>query len=52
MSDVGKGDLSDVVDQEMSATAKAVEQASERIEALLNEARLKDSGINLEVNER
>jgi len=52
MSDVGKGDLSDVVDQEMSATARAVEQASERIEALLNEARLKDSGINLEVNER
>jgi len=52
MSDVGKGDLSDVVEQEMFATTKAVEQASERIEALLNEARLKDSGINLEVNER
>ena len=52
MSDVKGGDLHDLVEQEMATTAQAVEQAAERIEALLNEARNRDSGVNLEVNER
>jgi len=51
-SDVEGGDLHDVVEQEMAATTKAVEEAAERIEALLNEARERNSGVNLEVNER
>lgn len=36
----------------MASTQQAVDQAAERIEALLNEARKKDSGVKLEVNER
>lgn len=41
-----------MVEQEMASTSHAIEQAAERIEALLNEARQRDSGVNLEVNER
>jgi len=52
ISDVKGGDLHDLVEQEMASTSKAIEQAAQRIEALLNEARKKDSGVNLEVNER
>ncbi|XP_078482808.1 huntingtin-interacting protein 1 isoform X2 [Ciona intestinalis] len=52
MSDVRGGDLHDLVEQEMASTTQAVEQAAERIEALLNEARQRDTGVNLEVNER
>jgi len=52
MSDIKGGDLNDLVEQEMASTAKAVEQAADRIEALLNEARKRDSGVSLEVNER
>nr|CAB3252943.1 huntingtin-interacting protein 1 [Phallusia mammillata] len=52
MADVRGGDLHDMVEQEMASTSKAIEQAAQRIEALLNEARQRDSGVNLEVNER
>ena len=52
MSDIKGGDLNDLVEQEMASTAQAVEQAADRIEALLNEARKKNSGVSLEVNER
>lgn len=51
-SDVAGGDLLNVVEQEMSATSKAVEEAAKRIETLLNESRSRDSGVHLEVNER
>ena len=52
ISDERGSDLHDLVEQEMASTTQAVEQAAERIEALLNEARQRDSGVNLEVNER
>ena len=52
MSDIKGGDLHDLVEQEMASTSQAVEQAADRIEALLNEARKRDSGVSLEVNER
>ena len=44
--------LGDVVDEEMSATAQAVEAAALRIQEMLKKSREDDSGVKLEVNER
>ena len=44
--------LGDVVDEEMSATASAVESATQRIQDMLRKSREDDSGVKLEVNER
>nr|XP_039248322.1 huntingtin-interacting protein 1-like [Styela clava] len=52
MTDIVGGDLQDMVDQEMSSTSHAIESAAARIEEMLREARERDTGVNLEVNER
>lgn len=52
MTDVLGGDLQDMVEQEMSSTSHAIESAASRIEEMLREARERDTGVNLEVNER
>lgn len=44
--------LKDLVECEMAATSKAVEEAAAKIEKLLNEARERDEGVHLEVNEK
>ncbi|KAJ7308942.1 hypothetical protein JRQ81_008222 [Phrynocephalus forsythii] len=50
--DVEQEKLGDLVDQEMAATAAAIETAAARIEEMLNKSRAGDTGIKLEVNER
>ncbi|XP_062816535.1 huntingtin-interacting protein 1 isoform X2 [Anolis carolinensis] len=50
--DVEQERLGDLVDQEMAATAAAIEAASARIEEMLSKARAGDTGVKLEVNER
>lgn len=52
MTDVGKEYLQDIVEQEMSSTSRAIESAAMRIEEMLCQARERDTGVNLEVNER
>lgn len=52
MTDIGKEYLQDVVEQEMSTTSHAIESAAMRIEEMLSQARERDTGMNLEVNER
>ena len=44
--------LGDIVEEEMSATASAVESAALRIQEMLRKSREDDSGVKLEVNER
>lgn len=44
--------LGDVVDEEMAATAQAVEAAAARIQEMLRKSREDDTGVKLEVNER
>ncbi len=44
--------LGDVVEEEMTATASAVEAAALRIQDMLRKSREDDSGVKLEVNER
>lgn len=53
--DTGEGDentLGDVVEEELAATSQAVEEAAQRIQAMLAKSREDDSGVKLEVNER
>ncbi|XP_060612819.2 huntingtin-interacting protein 1 isoform X1 [Anolis sagrei] len=50
--DVEQERLGDLVDQEMAATAAAIEAAAARIEEMLNKSRAGDTGVKLEVNER
>lgn len=52
MTDIMGGDLQDMVEQEMASTSAAIEDAAKRIEEMLSEARERDTGVNLEVNER
>lgn len=52
MTDIMGGDLQDLVEQELASTTAAIENAAARIEAMLQEAKERDTGINLEVNER
>lgn len=52
-SDAATGDkLGDMVEEEMTATADAVESAALRIQDMLRKSREDDSGLKLEVNER
>ncbi len=44
--------LGDIVEEEMTATASAVESAALRIQEMLRKSREDDSGVKLEVNER
>lgn len=44
--------LGDLVDEEMAATAQAIEAAALRIQEMLKKSREDDSGVKLEVNER
>lgn len=44
--------LGDVVEEELAATSQAVEEAAQRIQAMLAKSREDDSGVKLEVNER
>ncbi|CAN0337794.1 unnamed protein product [Lampetra fluviatilis] len=50
--DVKPGELGDLVEQEMAATAAAIEDAAARIEDMLSKARAEERGVKLEVNER
>ncbi|XP_042298447.1 huntingtin-interacting protein 1 isoform X2 [Sceloporus undulatus] len=50
--DVEQERLGDLVDQEMAATAAAIETAATRIEEMLSKSRAGDTGVKLEVNER
>ncbi|XP_032071668.1 huntingtin-interacting protein 1 isoform X2 [Thamnophis elegans] len=50
--DVEEEKLGDLVDEEMAATAAAVEIAAARIEEMLNKSRAGDKGVKFEVNER
>ncbi|XP_026564291.1 huntingtin-interacting protein 1 isoform X2 [Pseudonaja textilis] len=50
--DVEEEKLGDLVDEEMAATAAAVEIAAARIEEMLNKSRAGDRGVKFEVNER
>ncbi|XP_070591133.1 huntingtin-interacting protein 1 isoform X2 [Erythrolamprus reginae] len=50
--DVEEEKLGDLVDEEMAATAAAVEVAAARIEEMLNKSRAGDRGVKFEVNER
>ncbi|KAL7987105.1 hypothetical protein Chor_006024 [Crotalus horridus] len=50
--DVEEEKLGDLVDEEMAATAAAVETAAARIEEMLNKSRAGDRGVKFEVNER
>ncbi|XP_042564287.1 huntingtin interacting protein 1 related b [Clupea harengus] len=51
-ADVGKDELGDLVDKEMSATSAAIEEAVRRIDEMMNQARKDTEGVKLEVNER
>lgn len=44
--------IADLVDEELAATALAVEEASLRIQNMLKKSREDDTGVKLEVNER
>lgn len=44
--------LADMIDDEMLAMDKAIEEAANRIQEMLNKSRAADSGIKLEVNEK
>ncbi|XP_056677815.1 huntingtin-interacting protein 1-related protein isoform X2 [Monodelphis domestica] len=50
--DVRQEELGDLVDKEMAATSAAIENAVQRIEDMMNQARHESSGVKLEVNER
>ncbi|XP_064612942.1 huntingtin-interacting protein 1-like isoform X2 [Liolophura sinensis] len=52
MEDVKVGEIGDMVDEEIDATTKAIEQAAARFEELMHSARAESSGLQLEVNER
>lgn len=50
--DIRQEELGDLVDKEMAATSKAIEEAVRRIDQMMNQARKDTSGVKLEVNER
>ncbi|KAF5929341.1 hypothetical protein HPG69_019362, partial [Diceros bicornis minor] len=50
--DVHQEELGAMVDKEMAATSAAIEDAVQRIEDMMNQARHASSGVKLEVNER
>ncbi|XP_070485263.1 huntingtin-interacting protein 1-related protein isoform X1 [Equus przewalskii] len=50
--DVRQEELGAMVDKEMAATSAAIEDAVQRIEDMMNQARHASSGVKLEVNER
>ncbi|XP_003812175.3 huntingtin-interacting protein 1-related protein isoform X2 [Pan paniscus] len=50
--DVRQEELGAMVDKEMAATSAAIEDAVQRIEDMMNQARHASSGLKLEVNER
>ncbi|KAM6156087.1 huntingtin-interacting protein 1-related protein [Rhynchocyon petersi] len=50
--DVRQEELGAMVDKEMAATSAAIEDAVQRIEDMMNQARQASSGVKLEVNER
>lgn len=44
--------LGDLVDEELTTTAQAVEAASQRIQEMLEKSREDDTGVKLEINEQ
>ncbi|XP_021375645.1 huntingtin-interacting protein 1-like isoform X2 [Mizuhopecten yessoensis] len=51
MVDIKEGEIGDLVENEMSATHSAIEQAAQRIEEMLHKNRSDNSGVELQVNE-
>lgn len=51
MVDIKEGEIGDLVENEMSATNSAIEQAAQRIEEMLHKNRSDNSGVELQVNE-
>ncbi|XP_060065039.1 huntingtin-interacting protein 1-like [Ylistrum balloti] len=51
MVDIKEGEIGDLVENEMSATNSAIEQAAQRIEEMLHKNRSSNSGVELQVNE-
>ena len=45
-------DIADVFEVEFEQTSREVEQARDRFEKMLEEARMRDEGVKLDVNER
>ena len=50
--DQSEEDIADVFEVEFQQTSREVEQARDRFERMLEEARMRDEGVKLDVNER
>ncbi|XP_067938200.1 huntingtin-interacting protein 1-like isoform X2 [Watersipora subatra] len=50
--DVNVSEIGELVEEELNATQQAIEEGANKIQEMLEKARLRDTGVKLEVNEK